>query len=123
MIDKRQERSALWTFPPGTLGRGSSIKHYTAEAADGNAGKVAWASYAPGESYLVITRRKNFRKRRYIVPAGVVSQINHARRAVVMRVKISDIETAPEHKDTTAPLDPAIVAAFAGDVWRDGMVL
>ena len=41
------------------LGHDDSIKDFQVEAIDGNAGKVSWASYAPGESYLVINLRRH----------------------------------------------------------------
>ena len=45
---------ASWSFPDGMIGPDESIKGFRVEANDGRAGKVSWASYAPGESYLVI---------------------------------------------------------------------
>lgn len=54
MPDKRDwEGFALWSFPHGLLGPDDSIKEYAVEASDGHAGRVSWASYAAGESYLL----------------------------------------------------------------------
>jgi hypothetical protein len=44
----------LWTFPEGTVGHSESVKGYRVDASDGTVGKVEWADYAPGESYLVV---------------------------------------------------------------------
>jgi hypothetical protein len=44
----------LWTFPEGTVGHSDSVKGYRVDASDGTVGKVEWADYAPGESYLVV---------------------------------------------------------------------
>jgi hypothetical protein len=57
MSERRQESDRLWSFPDGMLGHDDSIKDFQVEATDGDAGKVSWASYAPGESYLVIGDR------------------------------------------------------------------
>lgn len=43
------------TFGDGVLGNHSSVKGFKLVATDGRAGRVSWASYAPGESYLVLT--------------------------------------------------------------------
>jgi hypothetical protein len=53
----QQESDRLWSFPEGMLGHDDSIKDFQVEATDGDAGTVSWASYAPGESYLVISLR------------------------------------------------------------------
>jgi hypothetical protein len=41
-------------FPEGTLSTSDSAKNFRVEASDGDAGTVSWASYAPGESYLLV---------------------------------------------------------------------
>ncbi|HUJ55094.1 MAG TPA: hypothetical protein VLW49_03800 [Gaiellaceae bacterium] len=50
------------TFRPGVLGTHTSIKGYDVVASDGRAGKVSWASYAAGESYLVVSVGRFSRK-------------------------------------------------------------
>ena len=54
MREPEPETNRLWTFPEGMLDPEDSLKGFSVEAADGDAGEVAWASYAPGESYLVV---------------------------------------------------------------------
>jgi hypothetical protein len=49
------ERVRLWSFHEGMLGPDDSVKDFRVEATDGHAGKVSWASYAAGESYLVVS--------------------------------------------------------------------
>jgi hypothetical protein len=48
-------RDDAMTFRPGVLGAHDSVKGFRVVASDGRAGRVSWASYAPGESYLVVT--------------------------------------------------------------------
>jgi len=55
MNEHERQRQGLWSFPAGVLSPDDSIKGFRVEALDGHAGKVSWASYAPGESYLVIS--------------------------------------------------------------------
>lgn len=61
------------TFRPGALGAHESVKGFRVVASDGRAGSVAWASYAPGESYLVVTL--GLRRKHHVVPAGAVTRV------------------------------------------------
>ena len=62
------------TFPDGVLGEHSSVKGFKVVAADGRAGRVSWATYAPGESYLVLTVGRLSRKH-HVLPAGAVKSV------------------------------------------------
>ena len=59
------------TFRAGVLGAHDSVQGFRVMASDGRAGHVAWASYAPGESYLVVTL--GLRRKHHVVPAGAVT--------------------------------------------------
>src|ERR1700746_2138918 len=50
-------RQTPWSCPEGSVGHDESVKGYSVEATDGQVGTVSWASYAPGESYLVVSYR------------------------------------------------------------------
>jgi hypothetical protein len=56
------------------IGHDDSIKDFQVEATDGDAGKVSWASYAPGESYLVISLRHHLHETHHVVPAAAVEK-------------------------------------------------
>ena len=58
MGEPDQEHDRLWSFPAGMIGHDESVKDFEVEATDGHAGKVSRASYAPGESYLVVSHRR-----------------------------------------------------------------
>jgi hypothetical protein len=60
------------TFKPKALGTHDSIKGFRVVAPDGGAGRVSWASYKPGESYVVLTTGLLRRKHR-VLPAGAVA--------------------------------------------------
>lgn len=62
------------TFRDGVLGEHSSVKGFKVVAADGRAGRVSWASYAVGESYLVFTVGRLSRKH-HVLPAGAVESV------------------------------------------------
>jgi hypothetical protein len=62
------------TFPDGVLGAHSSVKGFKVVANDGRAGRVSWATYAPGASYLVVTVGFLGRKH-HVLPAGAVTSV------------------------------------------------
>ena len=63
------------TFPDGVLGDHSSVKGFKVVARDGRAGRVSWATYGPGESYLVLTLGLLSRKH-HVLPAGAVKSVD-----------------------------------------------
>ena len=75
------------TFPDGVLGAHSSVKGFRVLATDGGAGRVSWASYAPGESYLVVTTGLLQRRHR-VLPAGAVTLVGDGE----VRVALSKAE-------------------------------
>jgi len=64
------------------LGPDDSIKGFEVEASDGHAGKVSWASYAPGESYLVVSHLQHLHEVHHVVPAGAVEKLSVPERKV-----------------------------------------
>lgn len=106
MSTDEEQAARLWSFPEGMLGRDDSAKGFRVEASDGNAGKVSWASYAPGESYLVISVSHSLRKAHHVVPAGAVTRIRVDDRAAWIRMSRAEVEELPEHHDQPAPLEP-----------------
>ena len=82
MGEQEQRREQLWSFREGTLSADDSVKNFQVEASDGHAGKVSWASYAPGESYLVVSHTHHFREAHHVVPAGAVERISTDERTV-----------------------------------------
>ena len=108
--DGRNER--LWSFPEGMLGPDDSIKDFQVAATDGHVGKVSWASYAPGESYLVVSHIHHLHELHHVVPAGAVETISKDERTVSLRLSRADVEELPEHHDPPAPVEPWMFAAI-----------
>jgi hypothetical protein len=109
-----QERDRVWSFPAGMLGKNDSVKGFEVEAADEHAGTVSWASYAPGESYLVVTHRHHLHDTDHVVPAGAVERIDSSERTVWLRLTRDQVVQAPEHHDPEAPLEAPTVDALTG---------
>jgi hypothetical protein len=112
MSKGEEGRERLWWFPDGMIGTDESIKGFRVEASDGHVGKVSWASYAPGESYLVINLLHHLHEAHHVVPAGAVERISTGEATVWLRLSRAQVEAAPEHHDPPAPLDHSMVAAL-----------
>jgi hypothetical protein len=112
MDEREKESRGLWSCSVGMLGPDDSIKGFRVEASDGHAGKVSWASYAPGESYLVISLIHRLHEAHHVVPAGAAERISAEDRTVWLRLSRAEIEELPEHHDQPAPLETWMVDAI-----------
>jgi len=79
---------------------------------DGQADKVSWASYGPGESYLVVNLLHHIREAHHVVPAAAVERISTGDRVVLLRLTRAQVEAAPKHQDPPAPLDHRMLDAI-----------
>jgi len=89
------------TFGPDVLGGYDSVKGFAVIGSDGRAGRVSWASYAPGESYLVVTTGR-LRRRHRVVPAGAVTTVSEG--SVQVALSRAEIEHLPLLPDPQAPV-------------------
>ena len=105
----------MWSFGSGLIGSDDSVKGFDAEATDGRVGKVAWASYVPGESYLVVTVRHQFlRSEHHVIPAGAVVAVDLTHRKLRLGLTRREVEEAPRQLDPAAPVDPRSADFLAG---------
>lgn len=112
MAEHDQEYDRLWSFPAGVIGHDDSVKDFEVEATDGHAGKVSWASYATGESYLVVSRRHHLHEVHRVVPAAAVARIDKSARTLWLRLSRDQVADAPDHHDPEAPLEGPTVDAL-----------
>jgi hypothetical protein len=110
-VTEPEERTG-WSFPEGSVGHDESVKGYAVEATDGHVGSVSWASYAPGESYMVVSYRDGHHDVHHVVPAGAVKAVNHERRAVTLGVTVAEVKATPTHEAPEAPVDWAYIDRF-----------
>jgi hypothetical protein len=110
-VDEAEERKG-WSFPEGSVGHSDSVKGYAVEATDGNAGAVSWASYAPGESYLVLSYHDGHHDVHHVVPAGAVKTVDHKHRVVTLGVTVADVKATPTHEHPEAPVDWSYIDQF-----------
>jgi mannose-6-phosphate isomerase-like protein (cupin superfamily) len=89
MIETPQ--GTLWSFPAGWLMHERDVKGYAVETTDGHVGGVAWASYEPGESYLVVSDHHGLDEAYYVLPAGAVELVDHELEVVELKVGIAEV--------------------------------
>ena len=121
MARQDRESERLWSFPEGMVGPDDSVKDFEVEATDGPAGKVSWASYAAGESYLVVSHTHHLHERHRVVPAGAVDRISTDDRSVTLRLNREEIEQLPEHHDPPAPVESWMVGAVERAIATRGL--
>jgi len=80
------------TFPDGILPDHSSVKGFKVVAKDGRGGRVSWASYTPGASYLVVTVGR-FSRKHHVLPAGAVTTVRD--REVHVALSRSEVRQLP----------------------------
>lgn len=116
------EARTTWDFPQGSVGHSDSVKDYDVKATDGHVGKVSWADYKPGESYLVLGYREGLHDKHHVVPAGAVAEVDHEHRTVTLKVSVAEVKATPTHEDPEAEIDWAEVQAFDRGMLGGGFV-
>ena len=92
----------LLTFGEGVLAGCDSLKGFQVRASDGRSGRVSWGSYAPGESYLVVTIGRLSRKH-HVVPASAVTGVSDGQvRVGFTRAQIKQLPDLP-HPEAPVP--------------------
>ncbi len=69
---------------------------YKVEATDGSVGSVMDATYAAGESYLVVDTGATILSKRVMLPAGLIDRVDHDGSTIYIDRSQEDIKNAPE---------------------------
>jgi hypothetical protein len=111
-----------WSFPEGSVGHDDSVKGYDVKGKDGHVGTVSWATYKPGESYLVLTYRDGRHETHHVVPAGAVASVDHEHRTCTLKVTAAEVKATPTHEAPEAPVDWSYVDQFERGMIGGGFV-
>jgi hypothetical protein len=88
-----------WTFRPGAgYSDRSRLDGYKVLATDGEVGKVEDASYPPGQAALVVDTGPWIVGQRILLPAGVVTYINHHDKEITVDHLAAEIKEAPPYE-------------------------
>ena len=93
--------SDIWTYQDSTWADGNDLVGYDVEATDGSIGKIDEATKESASSYLVVdTGFWIFGKKR-LIPAGVVSRVDHDSKNVYVNLTKEQIKSAPDYDRET----------------------
>ena len=99
--------SDMWTYRDSTWTEGQDLAGYDVEASDGSIGKIDEATNEAAGSYLVVdTGFWIFGKKR-LIPAGVVSRVDHDSRNVYVNMTKEQIKSAPDYDREPGATSPA----------------
>jgi len=107
-----QGERAVWSFPEGSVAHDQSVKEYAVECTDGRVGTVSWATYKPGESYLVVSCQGDGDDVHHVVPAGAARRVDHEGHTVTLNVTVAVVRATPTHEAPEAPVDWGYVDQF-----------
>jgi hypothetical protein len=97
--------SDLWTYPEevqrGKVGIGPEVEEldlteFSAEATDGEVGKIDSATYEPGASFIVVDTGPPVLGKKVVVPAGLVRSVDDVGQIVRVSLAKDEIENAPD---------------------------
>ena len=91
-----------WNYRPDAgWTAGQDVVGYKVEAIDGSIGKVDEASHAMNDSYLVVDTGPWIFGKKRMLPAGTVTQVDHADRKVYVDRTKDQIKASPEFDPDT----------------------
>jgi hypothetical protein len=77
------------------------IAGYSVEASDGSIGKIDDATYDTGASYIVVDTGPWIFGKKVMLPAGVITRIDHDDNTVFVSVSKDEIKNSPEFDEHT----------------------
>ena len=89
--------SDMWTYRDSSWTRSNNVVGYDVEATDGSIGKIDEATNDDSSSYVVVdTGFWIFGKKR-LIPAGVVSTVDHDAEKVYVTMTKEQVKSAPDY--------------------------
>ena len=99
------------------------IKGYRVEATDGSIGKVDEATNDVGSSYIVVDTGPWIFGKRVMLPAGVISHVDHDEEQIHVNLTKDQIKDSPEFDDSTMSDDAEYrdrLGTYYGDTYDRG---
>ena len=113
----------IWTYREQAWTT-ANLTGYSVEAIDGSIGKIDEASYDVGASYIVVDTGPWIFGKKVLLPAGVISSVNHEDEQVFVNRTKDEIKNAPEFDENRFRDDDyrgrvGSYYAPGGPGWRD----
>ena len=86
----------LWSYPEATGASTMDLTGFSVEATDGSIGKIDEASNDAGASYIVVDTGPWIFGKKVVLPAGVVTRVDHDEECVFVGRSKDEIKDAPE---------------------------
>ena len=77
------------------------ITGYSVEATDGSIGKIDEATYEVGSSYIVVDTGPWIFGKKVMLPAGILTQVDHTDRVAHVSASKDEIKNSPQFDETT----------------------
>jgi hypothetical protein len=94
----------VWTYRETTLGvedlNKANVVGYGVEALDGSIGKVDEATYDAGSAFIVVDTGPWIFGKKVMLPAGVVTSVDHDEETIFVNRTKDEIKSAPEFDDS-----------------------
>lgn len=111
----------MWTYTKGHAGPETHIVGYRVEAIDGTVGTIDEATYDAGSSYVIIDTGRWIFGRVVLLPAGIITAIDHADNVVQVSRTKAEIKAAPKlvrgHEPRVPTLEPH--AEYYRSMWTE----
>ena len=98
----------VWTYRETALGvdlNKANIVGYGVEALDGSIGKVDEATFDAGSAFIVVDTGPWIFGKKVMLPAGVVTSVDHDDETIFVNRTKDEIKNAPEFDDSLAQDD------------------
>jgi hypothetical protein len=96
----------VWTYRETSLGvedlNKANVVGFGVEAIDGSIGKVDEATYDAGSAFIVVDTGPWIFGKKVMLPAGVVTSVDHDEETVFVNRTKDEIKNAPEFDDSLA---------------------
>ena len=94
--------STSWNYPEGAWSEGDDVVGYDVETTDGTIGTVDEATSETDRSWLVVDTGVWIFGKKRLIPAGLVTTVDHDARTVTVSLSRSQVKAAPDYDESAA---------------------
>jgi hypothetical protein len=91
--------SNTWTYQDSTWSEGGDVVGYEVEGTDGSIGKIDKATADTDASYVVVDTGSWLVGKKRLIPAGLVTNVDHDSGTVTVTLSKDQVEAGPDYED------------------------
>lgn len=88
-----------WRYREATWSEGGDLVGYDVEATDGHIGKIDAATAETDASYVVVDTSGWITGKRRLIPAGLVTHVDHDARTVTVTLSKDQVRAGPNYEE------------------------